>query len=61
MRLSMLRGNVRCALRETEVNRDGDRLDKAGQPGGPVSAVYSPTAALRRPLSGTMVPASAGR
>ena len=23
----------------------GDRLDKAGQPGGPVSAVYSPTAA----------------
>jgi len=25
----------------------GDRLDKAGQPGGPVSAVYSPAAALR--------------
>ena len=37
------------ALRETGgVTRDGDRLDKAGQPGGPVSAVYSPTAALRR-------------
>jgi len=26
----------------------GDRLDKAGQPGGSVSAVYSPAAALRR-------------
>jgi len=25
----------------------GDRLDKAGQPGGSVSAVYSPAAALR--------------
>ena len=37
------------ALRETGgVTRDGDRLDKAGQPGGPVSAVYSPTAARRR-------------
>jgi len=34
------------ALRETGgVTRDGDRLDKAGQPGGPVPAVYSPTAA----------------
>jgi hypothetical protein len=34
------------ALRETGgVTRDGDRLDKADQPGGPVSAVYSPTAA----------------
>jgi len=27
------------------VTRHGDRLDKAGQPGGPVSAVYSPAAA----------------
>src|ERR1035441_5909794 len=36
------------ALRKTGgIARDGDRLDKAGQPGGPVSAVYSPTAALR--------------
>ena len=26
---------------------EGDRLDKAGQPGGPVSAVYSPAAAKR--------------
>jgi len=26
---------------------DGDRLDKAGQPGGSVSAVYSPAAAMR--------------
>jgi len=25
----------------------GDRLDKAGQPGGSVSAVYSPAAAMR--------------
>ena len=28
-----------------------ERLDKAGQPGGPVSAVYSPTAAFAAPRS----------
>jgi len=38
----------RVALLGTEgETRDGDRLDKAGQPGGPVSAVYSPAAAFR--------------
>ena len=35
----------RCAPRSGGVTRHGDRLDKAGQPGGPVSAVYSPAAA----------------
>src|SRR5712692_2241406 len=34
-----------CAPRAGGVTRHGDRLDKAGQPGGPVSAVYSPAAA----------------
>src|SRR5580704_13961317 len=28
---------------------EGDRLDKADQPGGPVSAVYSPSAAYAAP------------
>ena len=37
--------NERCAPRSGGVTRHGDRLDKAGQPGGPVSAVYSPAAA----------------
>jgi hypothetical protein len=39
------RCNKRCAPRSGGVTRHGDRLDKAGQPGGPVSAVYSPAAA----------------
>ena len=39
------RRNERCTPRAGGSTRHGDRLDKAGQPGGPVSAVYSPAAA----------------
>jgi len=41
------RAGAHILLRGMRGRPHGDRLDKAGQPGGSVSAVYSPAAALR--------------